>query len=91
MPIIENDEHYNPIKAYFKATSIEQVELEKENEITATVKRVIAEKGPISRNAICKLIKRKKATVLDAVKTLLALKEIQEAKNGLVSFDVFDI
>jgi hypothetical protein len=84
IPMIKNDDCNNPIKAHFQVSSKEQIELEKEREIIAELKAIIAEKGPISRNHICKLMKRQRTTVLNTVKILLDLKEIKETDKGLI-------
>ena len=91
MPMIENDDCNNPIKAYFQVSSKEQIELEKERKIIAELKTIITEKGPISRNGICKMMNRQRATVLNTVRILLDLKEIKEIDKGLIIFDPFDI
>jgi hypothetical protein len=91
IPMIKNDDCNNPIKAHFQVSSKEQIELEKEREIIAELKAIIAEKGPISRNHICKLMKRQRTTVLNTVKILLDLKEIKETDKGLIISNIFDI
>lgn len=88
--VVENDKENNPITAYFKITSRQHKEVEKETEICSKLKTIIAEQGPISRNNLCKNVQLKRETTLNAVKTLLALGEIKDSEDGLIINNIFE-
>ena len=89
--VVNNDEKKNPVEAYFRITSQEQVKTEHEDKIIAKVKTIISEQEPISRNKLREIVKMNRVALLQIVNTLLELKEVKETEKGLIISSAFEI
>jgi len=85
---IEENKNGNISKAYLEVTTPDQKVNEKRQEILKSIKSIISEHGPISRNNVIKKVKKNKQKCLEMVNDLLGSEEIKEIpKKGLVIND----